>query len=133
MCAANRLTIKNEDSCLAERCRGEAANGLGIWRQSGAKSRRCEAPGPQHLCSVQGLGASPLTRPLVGLQNVTWFPMIRETIILTPLKPTIKGRVSHNLAPVLRGPGEINLYDVFIIPCFRRTGSKHKKLHFFCT
>ena len=29
--AANRLTIKNEDSCLAERCRGEAADGLGIW------------------------------------------------------------------------------------------------------
>ena len=39
--AANRLTIKNEDSCLAERCRGEAAaDGLGIWQAVWCKGPR---------------------------------------------------------------------------------------------
>ena len=64
VCAANRLTIKNEDSCLAERCRGEAADGLGIW------AVWCEVPkvvGPRGSPPVQGLGASSLTWPLEGL------------------------------------------------------------------
>ena len=70
--AANRLTIKNEDSCLAERCRGEAAaDGLGIWqavcckgprvRGPGCKGpRRAQGPSPRASTPVQGLGASSL-------------------------------------------------------------------------
>ena len=92
VCAANRLTIKNEDSCLAERCRGEAADGLGIW------AVWCEVPkvgGPRGSPPVQGLGASSLTWPLEGLQNCR----------LTPLKSTIKRRVPHSTTSSSRNRG----------------------------